>query len=142
MELNRNVSTAVNILFVEDDTFTKELLQVLILKKFPDVAMRLAGNGESGVRLCGEHPFDIVITDINMPDMDGIQMAEQIKLIKPGMKFIVLSGYSEQYYLDKLSEIGITDYMLKPVDTNKLFLIIGKFIDQVRLERRDHAMLN
>jgi two-component system response regulator YesN len=71
-----------------------------------------------------------------MPDMDGIRMAAQIKVMNPGMKFIVLSGHSEQYYLDKLSEIGITDYMLKPVDTNKLFLLIGKFIDQVRREHR------
>lgn len=142
MELSCNSSKSVNILFVEDDKITKELIRLLISRKFPDVAVSLADDAESGIELCRDHEFDIVITDINMPDMDGIQMAEEIKAMKPATKFIVMSGYNEKYFYDKLKDIGITDYILKPVDTKQLFLTIAKFIAQVMRERHKPAVPN
>ncbi|GLI40106.1 response regulator [Geobacter hydrogenophilus] len=94
------------------------------------------------MELCRANEFDIVITDINMPDMDGIRMAEEIRGLKPGIKIIVMSGHSEKCYYDQLQDIGVTDYILKPVDTKLLFLTLGKFIDQVMLKRDRPVVIN
>lgn len=139
MEPARNPAKSINILFVEDDRYARELIPLMISNKFPGVAIILADNGESGLELCRANEFDIVITDINMPDMDGIRMAGEIRGLKPDAKIIVMSGYSEKCYFDQLREIGITDYILKPIDTKLLFLTIGKFIDQVMLKRHRPA---
>ncbi|ABB31020.1 response regulator receiver protein [Geobacter metallireducens RCH3] len=142
MEPARNPAKSINILFVEDDRYARELIPLMISNKFPGVAIILADNGESGLELCRANEFDIVITDINMPDMDGIRMAGEIRGLKPDAKIIVMSGYSEKCYFDQLQDIGITDYILKPVDTKLLFLAIGKFIDQVMLKRHRPAVIN
>lgn len=142
MEPARNPAKSINILFVEDDLYARELIPLMISNKFPGVAISLADNGESGLKLCRAHEFDIVITDINMPDMDGIRMAEEIRGLKPGIKIIVMSGHSEKCYYDQLQDIGVTDYILKPVDTKLLFLTLGKFIDQVMLKRDRPVVIN
>ncbi|MBT0652871.1 response regulator transcription factor [Geomobilimonas luticola] len=141
MELARNSSSAVTILFVEDDHDTMEILQILMARKFPDVRIHQAENGELGVSLCRENVFDIVITDINLPGIDGICMAREIKSMKPDTKFIVLSGYNEKSYLNKLDDLGITDFMVKPIDTNILFKLIENRVKQVLRERYNPSLL-
>ena len=58
---------------------------------------------------------DIVITDIKMPFMDGLELASLIKKTLPDTKIIILSGYNEFEYAKKAISIGVTDYQLKPI---------------------------
>lgn len=97
---------------------------------------RGAENGKIGVDLFNEHRPDIVISDINMPVMDGIKMAGEIKRMKADTRFIVLTAYDYDIYLNKFREIGIRDYMLKPIEFGKLFAAIEKCIDEIMLERQ------
>ena len=133
MESIHSSSSALSLLIVDDDISAIETLRLMIPMKFPDVIIYVAGNGKMGVELCKEHAPDIVVTDINMPEMDGIQMAEEIKSMKVDTKFIAISGYSDKIHLDKFNDIGISDYMLKPIDLKKLFAAIGKCIDEINL---------
>jgi YesN/AraC family two-component response regulator len=121
---------------VEDDKSAIEVLSLMIPRKVPDVTIYAADNGKQGVELCKEHAPDIVITDINMPGMDGIQMAEEIKSMKADTRVIVLTGYSDKIHLDKFNDIGINDYILKPIEFKKLFTAIEKCMDEIWLERR------
>jgi YesN/AraC family two-component response regulator len=115
-----------SLLFVEDDEVVCQAMGRMIAWQFPDTAVYTAENGRIGLELFEEHTPEIVITDINMPVMDGIQMAGQIKSIKADTKFIVLTGYSDKSYLDRFNEIGFSDYIVKPVDLGKLFAAIEK----------------
>lgn len=109
------------LLIAEDDKPALAILGGVIARKFPDITICSADNGKTGVELFKEFLPEIVITDVNMPEMDGIEMAGIIKSLKADTKFIVLTGYSDRNYLEKFIEIGCRDYILKPVMFGKLF---------------------
>ena len=126
---------ATAILIVEDDRVTNETVRLTVAKKFPDAAVYAAENGKRGVELCREQHPDIVITDVNMPGMDGNQMAEAIRALKGDTKFIVLTGYSDKIHLAKFGGIDLTAYILKPIDFKKLFAAIDQCIEEIARQR-------
>ena len=136
METIPDPRTALSLLVVEDDKVVNEVLRLMIPRKFPAVTIYVADNGKMGLELCKEHAPDIVITDITMPEMDGIRMAEEIKSIKGDTRFIVLSGCCDEIHLDKLSEIGAIEYIIKPIEFKKLFTAIEKCIAEIAVERQ------
>jgi YesN/AraC family two-component response regulator len=113
-------------LYVEDDPVTRNIMEKIFLMKLPDVKLLLAENGKVGLELYKKHAPRIVITDVNMPVMDGIEMAAQIKAINPGAIVIAVSAYNNTEYLLNAIEIGINHYVLKPIDFDKLFATIDK----------------
>jgi YesN/AraC family two-component response regulator len=123
------------ILIVEDDRVTNETVRLMVAKKFPDADVYAAENGTQGVEVCREQLPDIVITDVNMPGMDGNQMAEAIKALKGDTKFIVLTGYSDKIHLAKFSGVDLVAYILKPIDFKKLFVAIDTCIDEIAQQR-------
>lgn len=118
--------TAFSLLFVEDDSMVCQSIGRMIARQFPEVTVYTAENGRKGLELFKEHMPEIVVTDINLPVMDGIEMAGEIKSIKRDTKFIVLTGYSDENHTSKFGEIGCEEYMVKPVDFDKLFAAIEK----------------
>ena len=136
MESMREVCPVISLLVVEDDKDAIEVICSLIPLKFPDITIYVALNGSQGEQLFKEHVPDIVITDINMPGMDGIRMVRNIKAVKAGTRFIVLSGYSDKIHRDIFNHIGISDYILKPTEFNKLFAAIAKCIAEIKQERQ------
>jgi len=128
--------TALSILCVEDDKEALKVLSRMIALKFPDITIHVAENGKLALELFKEQRPEIVITDINMPVMDGIQMAREIKAIKTDTKFIVLTGYSDKNYLEQFCEIGYSDYIMKPIAFGILFAAIEKCIAEVKLQRQ------
>ncbi len=125
----------ISILIAEDEELVRKLLGSAIPFRFPDIAIHFAENGRIGVELFIEHTPDIVITDINMPEMDGFQMAGKIKFIKPDTKIIVITANCDTGYRNKFSEIGYDDYLLKPLEFGKLFAAIDRCIAVIALER-------
>lgn len=103
----------------------------MISLKFPDAQLHLAENGKVGLELFKEHAPEIIITDVNMPVMDGITMAAEIKAINPRTTIIVVSAYSNTEYLLNSIEIGINHYILKPIDFNELFNSISKSVAEL-----------
>jgi YesN/AraC family two-component response regulator len=119
---------AITILLVEDNKDTNDIAGNILALRFPEVTFYFALNGREGVDLFKEHPADIIITDIDMPVMDGIQMAAEIKEIKADTKIIVLTGHSNKHRLEKFTEIGVNEYIKKPVMFDKLFGAIERCI--------------
>jgi YesN/AraC family two-component response regulator len=117
---------SISILVVEDEAITLEYLFTTLARKFPDVSFHKALNGTKGLDLFKRHTPDIVITDINMPDMGGLQMAEEIHAIKPDTKFIVLTGYSEKPTRKNPAgnTFEIDHYIVKPVFFQELFAAV------------------
>jgi len=119
---------AISILIVEDDKATLKLFAIILSKKFPDVALYTANNGRTGLELFKTHRPDIVITDINMPEMGGEQMADKIRAIKPDTKFIAVTGNSYKHILQDSVEkrFEFDHYILKPVNFKELIAAIEK----------------
>ncbi len=115
-----------SLLFVEDDPVIMGIMEKIIRMKFPDVDLILAENGSIGLDLYKAHLPNLVVTDVNMPVMNGIEMAAGIRRINPQATIIVISAYSNREYLLDSIEIGIQHYILKPIEFNKFFALIDK----------------
>lgn len=94
-----------------------------------------ASDGELAYPLIQDSKPDILITDIRMPFMDGLELSRQVKKEMPDIKIIVLSGYDEFEYAREGIRIGITEYLLKPIDGNKLLEAVKRVAQLIRSER-------
>jgi len=116
--------SANSLLFVEDDALARHVTCKLISCGFPDLVIHQAENGQVGLDLFKEQRPNIVITDINMPVMNGIQMSREIKSISPDACIIAVTAYTNKDILDDIYEIGIAHCELKPLDCKRLFEVI------------------
>ena len=83
---------------------------------------------------------DILLTDVKMPFMDGLELSRLVKKELPGTKIIILSGYDEFDYAKEAIKIGISDYLLKPVTSVTLIDALKKAADTIR-EEQEHSRL-
>ncbi|NBC33808.1 MAG: response regulator [Alphaproteobacteria bacterium] len=99
-------------------------------------SLYVARNGVEGLAAFGRDRPDIVITDIVMPEMDGLTMAERIKQLDPATPVIVTTAVSETDHLIRAIEIGIDKYVLKPIDTAALLEAVGRIAAGLQQQRR------
>ncbi len=133
-----------SVLFVEDDLSFLNILKELLEKFFPTV--ETAMDGEEGLAKYKEAgSFDIVITDITMPKMDGLTMSENIKSINPSQHILAVSAHSDADKLIKAIDIGVDSFLLKPVDSVVFLdrlLKISKAVNRKALEDREKELEN
>lgn len=113
-----------SVMHVEDDTSVRESLMRFLKRRFETIYS--AKDGAEGLEIYKEHKPDIVITDIQMPVMDGVEMSRLIKEINPEALIIVTTAFNEKPYMEKTEEIGITDYLKKPVVKDDLMASLRK----------------
>jgi len=131
------------LLLVDDEIrITRGLKQIIPWEQLNCVVVDTAYNGEVGLRLAEEIKPDIIITDIHMPYMDGLEMITLYKKLNLPTKYIILSGYSDFSYAQKGIEIGINNYLLKPVVEEELERCIHKVIQEIESERQAKEQLN
>jgi len=110
-----------NILYVEDDEAIMTSFSKILKKVFNNVIT--ASNGEEGLETFKANmaEIDLVITDIRMPKMDGIDMSGEIRKIDPNMPCILTTAHGEYEYFLRADEVGIYRYIQKPLNVNELF---------------------
>jgi diguanylate cyclase (GGDEF)-like protein/PAS domain S-box-containing protein len=123
------------LLFVEDEIEAREMLAKMLALNYPGLKILVAQNGAIGLDLFREHRPQIVMTDINMPVMNGITMARHIKELAPEANIIAVTAHSDTSYLLSAVEIGIDHYVLKPVNYVELFAAVDKVIEKITLKR-------
>ena len=125
----------VSILYVEDekdirDIYAKELQKI-------SQNFFTARDGVEGLKLYKKHKPDIIITNINMPNMNGIEMTKAIKEIDDNANVIFTTAHSESEYLLEAIELHVEGYLLKPVQKKSLSKIVKKVSRTVRLEKEN-----
>ncbi|GFE58795.1 response regulator [Geobacter sp. AOG1] len=125
----------ISLLYVEDEQDAREMLGEIIGRHYPDVRIFVAENGEAGLDSFKRNRPEIVITDINMPVTDGIRMATEIRSLSPATEIIALTAYTNTQHLLQAIEIGISNYILKPIDMEQIFRVIDKALALIRSER-------
>jgi diguanylate cyclase (GGDEF)-like protein len=124
------------LLYVEDDEPTRDVITLMISRKFPQLKLLLAENGRVGLDLFIYHHPDIIMTDIRMPEIDGIQMSREIKALDRSARIIVLTATSETSYIIDAIDIGICQYVLKPIRFDNLAVAIEHCLDGIQLEKQ------
>ncbi len=124
---------SVKILYVEDDEDIRVNIKRLLGRRFEYIIVR--ENGEEGLKAFKEEKPDIVISDILMPKMTGHQMAEEIRKVDDDIPIIFTTAHSDSEHLLRAIELGITHYVIKPIDREKLFSALEKSRKFVLLEK-------
>ncbi|NNG01485.1 MAG: response regulator transcription factor [Desulfobacteraceae bacterium] len=107
------MSKTINILVADDHTIVRQGLARL-LEEQPDLkVVGEATNGQTTIKKAEQLKPDVVIMDIAMPRMNGIEAAKRIRKIAPKTKILILSMYSHEYYIHELLETGVSGYLLK-----------------------------
>lgn len=132
-----------NLLVVDDDKFEREGVRYLIEKFGFDLAVAEADSGESALAHIARHPVDIMLSDIRMTGMDGLQLAEQVREMKPDrpVKIIFMSAYGEFEYAQRAIDVQAIRYLLKPIQVTEFLKIISLAIQQCEEERLEMAQL-
>jgi YesN/AraC family two-component response regulator len=107
------------VLYVEDDIETQKLIKRMLEFSLKEVFV--ASDGKEGLSIYKEKHPDIVMTDICMPNMDGLEMSEKIKEIDSEQQIAIFTAFNDDEYLKKASELEIGTYILKPFDRKQFF---------------------
>lgn len=94
-----------------------------------------AENAMQAMEILKQHDVDIVITDIRMPDMDGLAFIREVKPYYPKLQFIIISGYAEFEYAEQAIQLGVKAYLLKPISNDALKTVIDEVLE--RLEEKE-----
>lgn len=133
--INRQQLKDLKLLIVEDEKKLSTFLKDAISEYFASVT--LASNGEEGIKKFNKIHPDVIITDIMMPKMNGLEMALAIKKLNKEAHIIVLSAFSEKEKLLKSIDVGINKYFIKPFDPDELL----NYIDKIALELHNRRYL-
>ena len=124
------------ILIVEDEVKIRRGLAALIAKQTDNEIVGEAKNGREGMELILRADPDLVITDVRMPEMDGLEMIEALQERGVNAHCVILSGYSEFEYAKKAIRYGVDDYLLKPLAPEDILGLLAKIQDKVEQESR------
>ncbi|SFL14757.1 two-component system, response regulator YesN [Lachnospiraceae bacterium KH1T2] len=126
----------VKLFLVEDEIIMRDGIKKHIDWKGEDIEfVGEASDGELAYPLILKTKPDIVVTDIKMPFMDGLQLSKMIKKDNPDVHIIILSGYDEFTYAQEAVSIGVDEYLLKPISPSNLLVSIKKLKTKIELEK-------
>lgn len=120
-----------SILYAEDDTGTQKAFLNILSDYFPTI--KSVENGLEAIACFDAEPFDVVITDINMPQADGLTLARHVKEKAPHTPILVISAYSEYHMLSSAIDIGVDGYILKPINIDQLLSQLHKIVEKLNL---------
>ncbi len=124
------------ILIIEDDAAFGQMLQKFLTKK--EFEVFLSFNAEEGKKIFTSHSFDLVITDLRLPNYDGIQLLSEIKKINHKIPVIVMTGYAEVSSAVKAMKKGAYDYISKPFTPEEIVMLINTAL----LQKPEHPLEN
>ena len=125
-------------MLIADDIQETRRSTRLMLSMIPDVeVVAIASNGLQAVQMSKEQKPDIVVLDINMPELNGLDAFKQIKIMHPDTGCIIISAQSESHILQEAMSIGIRDYLFKPFTVDQLEEAVEKVGDRIRKSRQE-----
>lgn len=116
------MNTKTRILFVDDErNFTEAMSQLLRIKGFE---VQAANSGKIALELFSTGDFDLVITDLSMPEMDGIELIREIRKLNPYQKIIVVTGFPSQRSQEQAFRLGTLNYIAKPFKPQRFLELV------------------
>ena len=119
------------ILIVDDEKIERNGMRFLFKQMGYELDIAEANNGRDALEYIKANDLDILLTDIKMPFMDGLELIGNVVKIKPELKIIIFSGHNDFEYAKEAMKSGVSDYILKPVDPKEFKATIDKVISEV-----------
>lgn len=128
------------LLYVEDDDSTREELEFFLQNKVNKLFV--AKNGQEGLDTFEKNRPDLIITDIQMPIMNGIQMIKKIKEIDPNVPIVIITAFNDTDYLFEAIKLKVTNYLTKPLNLFSLSETLATIAKNVNLEKENKEIYN
>jgi two-component system, response regulator YesN len=121
-----------HILIVDDEQMIRNgIAKVISWKKIGIESVFTAASGYEALEILTNQSIDLMITDINMTEMNGLELIEKAKELNPKLYIIVLTGYDSFEYAQKCCKLHVNDFLLKPVDEKELQSIVQRYIETI-----------
>lgn len=129
------------ILIVDDERIEREGIRHLIRKHNLELDIMTAENGEAALEIVRQQPIDIIITDIKMPFMDGLELSEKVSELNPDIEMMIYSAYSDFEFARRAMRTNVTNYLLKPIQIPEFLAAMQSVIAkcQAKEEARSQA---
>lgn len=122
-----------NILLIEDEDAIRRVLSKILREENKDYVVTEAHDGLAGTELVRDNDYDLVLCDIKMPKMDGVEVLTAIKKIKPEIPVVMISGHGDLDTAVNTMRLGAFDYISKPPDLNRLLNTVRNALDRKEL---------
>jgi len=131
----------IRVVIVDDVSETRENVKKLLQFEADVDVVGIARTGKEAIQISQELSPDVVLMDINMPDMDGIAATEAIRARQPAVQVVILSVQSDQNYMRKAMLVGARDFLTKPPMGDELISAIRRAGDMARIEKSKSAQV-
>jgi len=120
------------ILIIDDDRLLQESLDDILSEKFDTM---ITGTGEAAIKYLKKHPIDLILLDIKLPGIDGIETLKLLRQISSEVIVIMMTAYEDVKSVITAMKMGAFDYLVKPLDIDELEIIIEKALENLKLKR-------
>jgi len=129
------------VLLVEDETIVRESLRDWLIEDGYDV--ECVESGEEALERIKQEEFGVIVLDLRLPGIDGLQVFEQAKGLKPDTKGVIITAYPAKETLDKARSLGLIDYLVKPFKIEDLEKLIAAAVEEAAKEKagKEHHWL-
>ena len=136
------ITKNLDVIYVEDNKIAREETKEIFKNFFKDV--KTASNGAEGLELFKNKNTDLIISDINMPEMNGLEMVKRIKMLNSDVGVILISAYNETEYFTEAIRLGVDGFILKPLELESfidtLYQIVKKMIVKKQAEEFENLL--
>jgi len=121
-----NYTKTLSVLYVEDNIDTRESTLLMLENFFPNIVVAI--NGKDGLDRFHESTFDLILSDINMPIMNGIDMIRKIRTHDSEVSIVILSAHNEKSFNDRAQELNIDAYLIKPTNLESFLDLLNEIM--------------
>lgn len=119
------------VLIADDEKIEREGIKFLLLQEEANCEITEFSNGKQALAFLRSEKVDLLLTDIKMPHMDGLELSEKARSLNENLKIVIFSGYSDFEFAQKALRYGVTDYILKPVEPESFKSTIRKTLNEI-----------
>ncbi len=124
----------------DDEIILKGLTSVVEWSRLGIEIVGTATDGRAGLALMREKRPDLLLSDIKMPFYDGLALAQEAQKLKEDVLIVMLSGYDDFSYAQKAVRLGVLDYLMKPIDLDELYRVLGDAVKRYKLAQKENRL--
>jgi two-component system, response regulator YesN len=130
----------IKLLIVDDEQIERDGMQAILQRAYPDLVIEQAKNGKIAIELANEFKPNLILMDIKMPGMNGLEAVQYISTSDRQVKFIMVTAYDTFDYMRQAIKLGVKDYLLKPSKVSDILATVGKVLKQIEEEQKSLEM--
>lgn len=128
------------LLIVDDEPIERDGMQAILQKAYPNLDIKQAKNGKVAIEIADQFKPDLIMMDIMMPGMTGLEAVEIISAKNPTIKFVMVTAFDMFDFARQALKLGVKDYLLKPSKASEIVATVGRVMKQSELEHNSFAM--